>query len=924
MSQDFSILSHLDWPVEVHVSGPSTIFQSVSSDLYTVVVTLPYMTNPTVKFFITGSYSQQWQIPQSKDSHLIPQWRFLDINGNRVDDITLTATMSGYRTSAYYESDFANCGSESDPELNWDGAYTGGGFNGGPGGGFPNIIDTTACGLRSRTDNARFSKNFTKLRIPISANNPFFIEFEWFCGGSWAINYPHGISFYIMDDAEYSSSWKQQYGNGNIFTLTDSGLPSSTQVKNVFRGGYAYDLLEAKEFGGIIEAPGYGPQIFPADSNYDPHWMYDPSVAYGSSNAKPLRAYFPNGIPFDGFFVAEVEEGGANTLNYTIKNFVYGTSQAMGPVASGQFSIIDDMPTNPPLTAWVGVDFGEYDLYNGTSYDISGVPGCVNSNIITTLPIDVNPLTPSRIKITREGINDPFSYYWTDICNPYTFTIMGTAPDGREGPMFNIPATNASGPISAGPMHRIVPQLPEDQQEWTPDNSSSYISGGYLKSCACFSETMTSATISACINILSAYDFPAAPNLNYAFEGSYPPIPIYPYINNAEVGYTYIFLYTDDLLVTPLTPIASGTYTGGTFGNLDVFGSSLAFFSTLTAAGFPIDSFGVVAAQALGIPISSTLCSGESEPFDILEYDKYDIRKFNESWQSVDWIKDQVRQNHILLNEFYWDKYSRALWGDASSPEGEGFGRQAYEKIANYTANHADINTCDLKSLYDLALETDVPIDDYSVEFPPELRRIVDLGSINQQQLWGSRCRCSRNITNQYSTYVSGSEVKVTNYKCEICDHYHPGNRGEIFDPQNYSVSAFTPFIVEDRAKNKFHLVIPPLSCDNIYPEQFALSGCEVPTTTSTCVSVYPLSTTYNFLLPIDSSLEFDVAISYFCFYDYVDASCPVQIAGVINWDDPYTTLMETASTNEAWYGDEQNLDKIINYTLHKGLGLIK
>ena len=44
----------------------------------------------------------------------------------------------------------------------------------------------------------------------------------------------------------------------------------------------------------------------------------------------------------------------------------------------------------------------------------------------------------------------------------------------------------------------------------------------------------------------------------------------------------------------------------------------------------------------------------------------------------------------------------------------------------------------------------------------------------------------------------------------------------------------------------------------------------------------------------------------------------------MINWDDKNTTLNENNSGINDWYGSGQAIEKMINYTLHKGLGLIE
>ena len=324
---------------------------------------------------------------------------------------------------------------------------------------------------------------------------------------------------------------------------------------------------------------------------------------------------------------------------------------------------------------------------------------------------------------------------------------------------------------------------------------------------------------------------------------------------------------------------------------------------------------------------------GSSSTFNIYDFNGYDIRRFNESWDASNEIKKFARSPHIADNPKFWDGYMKAVWGDASTPQGESFGRETYERISNFPINHIDINACNISQLYSLAQYTDVPIDVYGVNFPSELRRIMDIGSINQQLLWGSRCKCSKNITNTYTTYMSAQQLVETNYLCKSCGHMHPGNKGEQFNPLSYMVTAFVPFIVDDRTNpnNKFQLITPPASCLMVSSYDTFGDICESTPVSSNCLTTYPLSSYYHILLPSVFNYgtsanwdDFQQAVTYFCFYDYIDSTpCQTQIAGIINWDDQYTTLNENASSIEDWYGSGQTLEKIINYVLHKGLGLI-
>ena len=79
-------------------------------------------------------------------------------------------------------------------------------------------------------------------------------------------------------------------------------------------------------------------------------------------------------------------------------------------------------------------------------------------------------------------------------------------------------------------------------------------------------------------------------------------------------------------------------------------------------------------------------------------------------------------------------------------------------------------------------------------------------------------------------------------------------------------------------------------------------------------VSTFPISA-----IPTLSWLSSSDYSDYY-FYTYIPLYCDVQVEGVINWDDVYTTLNENNSALSAWYGENQTIDILLNYDLHQGL----
>jgi hypothetical protein len=301
--------------------------------------------------------------------------------------------------------------------------------------------------------------------------------------------------------------------------------------------------------------------------------------------------------------------------------------------------------------------------------------------------------------------------------------------------------------------------------------------------------------------------------------------------------------------------------------------------------------------------------SGISDPFEIKRFKNYDIRKYNESWDAVERLKAYNPAFHISHNNpVLFDQVFGAVYNGTSNEdiENPSFGRSIYEKIANFVQNHRDVDACNIDQLYSLAEELDVPIDNYNLNFPFELNRIMDLISVNQQTLWGGNCPCNRNIWTQFKSYIDeDNTVSYLSGYCRRCGHDHVGNRGELFNPLTYMCTAYIPFVLFDRTEETYSYIVPPRI------------------TETTILTTYPLSDYWDTVLPkVYSQTDFVASVTPYCFYAHVDLSCGYQIAGVVNWSDEYTTLNKQLSTADDWYGDGGIIDQYLNYILRKNLDL--
>lgn len=285
--------------------------------------------------------------------------------------------------------------------------------------------------------------------------------------------------------------------------------------------------------------------------------------------------------------------------------------------------------------------------------------------------------------------------------------------------------------------------------------------------------------------------------------------------------------------------------------------------------------------------ISATVgtLSANSNTFNIkLFQTPYELRRFNESWDITNVMRSYALAEITYNNDELFKFLNNSIGG--LSANYQSIGRQFYEKIGNFVKNQADVDISNINQTYSIAKELDVPMDDYRISYPSELRRIMDIISVNHDVLWGETCKCNR--------HFYGVEV------CPRCNHSHSLNRSiNKIEPLQYKVSAQVPFVIENTyALNdytRYDLIYPSLS-DTFGNSEYALSA-----------------------LPSVSWLLSSKYFKYYI-YEYIPTTCNVHNEGVINWSDDYTTLQYSASTLNEWYGKNGIIEEMLNYELHRGL----
>jgi PKD repeat protein len=267
--------------------------------------------------------------------------------------------------------------------------------------------------------------------------------------------------------------------------------------------------------------------------------------------------------------------------------------------------------------------------------------------------------------------------------------------------------------------------------------------------------------------------------------------------------------------------------------------------------------------------------TGQSKYLNFIKHEDYDIFKFNEDFDMAGQMKSLAFIPALNESNNLFENFLGSIYGTYPFKHND-LGIQTYEKIANYVSNHSDIDYCNINQLYDMAAEIGMDSDDFRLNFPPNIQRLVDYASINQSRLFGSRSLSQDAFINANNQSIS--------------------NKGKVILSPDYVITAGTPVILKDKSLNKYRIIQTGEIYDN------------------TSYSLYNLIV---FLGLGDSWNE------YYEFYEFVPSYDSKQVAGLIDWDNPQTTIIENLSTANFWFGEEQFLDLEFSYELYKGLGFI-
>jgi len=260
------------------------------------------------------------------------------------------------------------------------------------------------------------------------------------------------------------------------------------------------------------------------------------------------------------------------------------------------------------------------------------------------------------------------------------------------------------------------------------------------------------------------------------------------------------------------------------------------------------------------IPVSGVSNNFIIDPF----INKYQVNRLNNSFNMSEYLQSLALPENLNNNNILFQDFFGAAGGNNDSSKYQDMGKTVYEKIANFTDYHGDIDTCGVQQLISYANQTNTLYTDYGAELPAEIKDFLDLASIPKAKLWG--------IPDEIPLLLQSLNVQTP------------------LNTQTTIITAGTKLALRNKFDGKFTVIqVPPVSTTLVYPlSEFLGNGLEQPVT-----------------------VKYD-------FFEFIPQYTGEYLDNQIDWNNPNTTLSRNLSTFQDWYGDDGAIENSFNYILTK------
>lgn len=293
-------------------------------------------------------------------------------------------------------------------------------------------------------------------------------------------------------------------------------------------------------------------------------------------------------------------------------------------------------------------------------------------------------------------------------------------------------------------------------------------------------------------------------------------------------------------------------------------------------------------------------------------YIQYDILKQNENFDYTSTLKSYAFMPSLEAQTNLFDYFFSYVGGDEKSSPNE-LGKRIYEKTANFVSNISDVDRANITELYGLFDEIGYKTTNYSIKFPSNLQRMLDLLSISYNKLIGTDTGYSLNY----------------DPNANIDSIYKQSNIGERLTNSSI-ISAGVNIVIHQYYQDKYYTITPtivPITTELL--SSYSINNPNAIDSTFGGLSAYPLSgyqNNWNWGLPSDVNWSSIVSQHEFFLQVPTDVTSINKISSVIDWSNFQTTLTSLQHDSNLFnYFTVSGglMEQYIENELRKGVGLL-
>tara|TARA_R110000824_G_scaffold260336_4_gene448980 strand:+ start:4241 stop:6661 length:2421 start_codon:yes stop_codon:yes gene_type:complete len=312
-----------------------------------------------------------------------------------------------------------------------------------------------------------------------------------------------------------------------------------------------------------------------------------------------------------------------------------------------------------------------------------------------------------------------------------------------------------------------------------------------------------------------------------------------------------------------------------------------------------------------------------SSSFSLYPKDYYSLYKVNEDFDFEGMIKDLRFQEVLLDDNIFFTDFIGSIFGGVSSTNGA-LGKTLYESIINFVQNTSDVDVCNITALEGLSKLVDNETLIYHSNHPPEIKRLINLFSVQYNKFRGYQNQFSQNFDpkNRTTREVYGSNLGD---EISFLTHIMSGGKDivayEKFSGEYTQLNSYQPLSLSGTL-SAVQTILPPVGIggfgqvtpqvvtyslstynnnwgwplvlpESLFTSQTALDGTDIPYGPDP-PGLSGIPTLTNL-----SALSAKIG-DFYTFYQYICGGSNTITNGIIDWNNPQTGIMDTPYTTGA------------------------